>query len=292
MKRDIAKGIRDFHLTNQVKNTRREWDLNRPDAKVIDEPARLGDDDPRLGPSSMQRFDGEDLSAGSRKQMQLEQSKAWWEEQAAQKAAVRAAQHEAEQAFAELTRYQDWLQMQAQSEEAAVRREINVGTADINKHMAEQRRLNELQERAAILSANLAEMDATLNSPMMTEDPSMAASAMSSLRVRKDHYKGMSKTERQAVLATQLAQMEERKAKQAAQAAEESQYARTQRDILNAMHSQASRVEEFKRQQAVKAAEVLKRQTEEKAARDQSLNELYSNKIAPEFFSQFGTSHR
>lgn len=39
-------------------------------------------------------------------------------------------------------------------------------------------------------------------------------------RVRKDHYKGMSETERQAVLATQLAQMEERKAKQAAQARE------------------------------------------------------------------------
>lgn len=38
--------------------------------------------------------------------MQLEQSKAWWEEQAANKAALRAAQHEAEQAFAELTRYQ------------------------------------------------------------------------------------------------------------------------------------------------------------------------------------------
>lgn len=46
----------------QVKNTRREWDLNRPDGKTIDEPARLGDDDPRLGPASMQRFDGEDLS--------------------------------------------------------------------------------------------------------------------------------------------------------------------------------------------------------------------------------------
>jgi hypothetical protein len=44
--------------------------------------------------------------AGSRKQMQLDQSKAWWEEQAANKAAVQAAQKEAEQAYAELTRYQ------------------------------------------------------------------------------------------------------------------------------------------------------------------------------------------
>jgi len=36
-------------------------------------------------------------------------------------------------------------------------------------------------------------------------------------RVRKDHYKGMSEAEKQAVLATQLAQVEERKAKQVAQ---------------------------------------------------------------------------
>ncbi len=38
--------------------------------------------------------------------------------------------------------------------------------------------------------------------------------------------------------------------------------------------------------------QVLKRQTEEKAARDQALADLYANKIAPEFFTQFGTSHR
>lgn len=62
--------------------------------------------------------------------------------------------------------------------------------------------------QAAELAANLAEIDATLNSPLMTEDPNMAASAMSPYRVRKDHYKGMTDTERRAILATQLAQME------------------------------------------------------------------------------------
>lgn len=36
----------------------------------------------------------------------MAQSKAWYEEQAAHKAALRAAQKEAEQAYAELTRYQ------------------------------------------------------------------------------------------------------------------------------------------------------------------------------------------
>lgn len=46
----------------QLKFTRREWDMNRPDAKAIDLPARVGDGDGRAGPSSLQQFDGEDLT--------------------------------------------------------------------------------------------------------------------------------------------------------------------------------------------------------------------------------------
>jgi cell division septum initiation protein DivIVA len=78
----------------------------------------------------------------------------------------------------------------------------------------------------------------------------------------------------------------------ALQAAEEAQYARMQRDINSAMHSQAASVEDFRRQQATRAAETLRRQAEEKAVRDRETAELYSNRIAPEFFTQFGTSHR
>ncbi len=102
----------------------------------------------------------------------------------------------------------------------------------------------------------------------------------------------MSEAERKAILATQLAQMEERKARLAAAAAADAAYARTQADILRAMDAQASRVDDFKRQQLAKAADVLRAQREEKAARDKAQSELYANAIAPEFFEQFGTSHR
>lgn len=40
--------------------------------------------------------------AGDRKAAQIEQARSWWEEQAAQKAAMRAAEAEAEMAQAEL----------------------------------------------------------------------------------------------------------------------------------------------------------------------------------------------
>jgi hypothetical protein len=51
-----------FRQQQQLKHTRREWDINRPDAKQLDLPARVGDDDARLGPASLQKFDGEDLT--------------------------------------------------------------------------------------------------------------------------------------------------------------------------------------------------------------------------------------
>jgi hypothetical protein len=57
-------------------------------------------------------------------------------------------------------------------------------------------------------------------------------------RVRKDHYRGMSEAERAAIHATQLAQVEEKRAREAAAAAEDAAYARTQAGILRAMDAQ------------------------------------------------------
>lgn len=54
LRKQVALDLNDFRHTQQLKHTRREWDINRPDGQKIDEPARTGDDDPRLGPASMQ----------------------------------------------------------------------------------------------------------------------------------------------------------------------------------------------------------------------------------------------
>ena len=51
--------------TLQLQHTRKEWDLNRPDHKQIDSAARVGDNDPRIGAASMQKFEGEDLSVSA-----------------------------------------------------------------------------------------------------------------------------------------------------------------------------------------------------------------------------------
>jgi hypothetical protein len=102
---------------------------------------------------------------------------------------MKAAEAEAEMAHAELVKYQDLIQLDARAQEAALRREMNNATVNINQQLAEEKRLREQQAKASELAANMAELDTTLTSPFMTEDPSLAASATSAVRVRKDHFK-------------------------------------------------------------------------------------------------------
>ena len=232
------------------------------------------------------------VQAGDRKAAQLDQAKSWWEEQAAQKAAMKAAEAEAEMAAAELVKYQDLVQRDSAAQEASIRREMNAATVDVNARLAEERRLREQYAKAADQAASAAELDASLSSPFMTEDPSLAASALSTLRVRRDHFKGMTEGEKAAIHDVQLAQVEEKRARLAAAALEEALYARTQHDVQRALSEQARRVEDFRRGQAAKAQEVITKQVGEKEQRDKELSTLYKNKIHDSYFLQFGTSHR
>jgi hypothetical protein len=102
----------------------------------------------------------------------------------------------------------------------------------------------------------------------------------------------MTEAEKKAIIDTQLAQMEELKARRQAKELEEAMYARTQHDIQRALAEQSRRVEDFKKGQLAKAQEVLKKQIDEKEHRDKNLASLYRNKIHDSYFLQFGTSHR
>lgn len=66
------------HWANEgQKHNRKEYDLSHPDLLKQETPARVGDNDPRLGLASMQTFRGEDLGAGERKKMQCAQQSSW-----------------------------------------------------------------------------------------------------------------------------------------------------------------------------------------------------------------------
>ena len=136
-----ARAERDFRNSSQLLSTRREWDLNRPDALTLDRPAREGDADARCGVSSMQTFGGEDLSAGSRSSAQKSQCNEWWEQQALEKAAAEEAERAELAASAALTRRCDEVQSAAAAEEARIKREAHAATMSENARLAEQRKV-------------------------------------------------------------------------------------------------------------------------------------------------------
>lgn len=73
--RELNKAVNEFRQSHQQPDGRREFDLNDPDALKKDKPARVSDDDPRCGVSSLQKFVGEDLNGNARSKLQQEQAR-------------------------------------------------------------------------------------------------------------------------------------------------------------------------------------------------------------------------
>jgi len=73
-----------------------DYELHDKDALKKQKPARVGDDDPRLGPASLQVFDGEDLRAAERRELQHKQMRNWCIEQDMKKRAARIKELEEE----------------------------------------------------------------------------------------------------------------------------------------------------------------------------------------------------
>merc|ERR1711976_1145797 len=84
-------------FTNNL--TRREFDLYDPDYLKKDKPARVTDDDPRCGISSLQKFDGEDLNNKARTKFQNEQLREWSASQAREKEQAKLNQDRADRLY-------------------------------------------------------------------------------------------------------------------------------------------------------------------------------------------------
>ena len=73
--KEINKSINKFRKTFQAPEDRLEFDIYDPNGKKKEKPARISDNDPRCGVSSMQKFSGEDLDEKLRKKTQQEQNR-------------------------------------------------------------------------------------------------------------------------------------------------------------------------------------------------------------------------
>eukprot|EP00238_Polyblepharides_amylifera_P007307 CAMPEP_0196584208 /NCGR_PEP_ID=MMETSP1081-20130531/46189_1 /TAXON_ID=36882 /ORGANISM="Pyramimonas amylifera, Strain CCMP720" /LENGTH=361 /DNA_ID=CAMNT_0041905341 /DNA_START=71 /DNA_END=1156 /DNA_ORIENTATION=- len=293
IKREMNVENAQYWQAKQGKDKGLEWDLNDPDSLKKAIPARMGDEDPRLGISSVQQFGGEDLQAGERKKLQMDQQKSWCEQQNEERRQIAEAVASEDAGYLALTLAQAEHQKRVNDQEDQARRQMAERNTEMNLERAAEKADQKAEDHENEQRANHLDQYNTFNSALLTEHPGQAQHAANPMRKRMDHYKGMLPQEKQGVLDFQAEQREELKAKREAERQEEIKYAQYQHNLKRELTRKEADMEGFRAEQRKAVAATLIKQNAEKVDRDDHHNNiLYTNVPNHKYFDQFGTSHR
>lgn len=291
--RELNRAMNEFRALHQQPDGRREWDLQDPDFLKKDKPARVCDDDPRCGPASLQKFDGEDLNGQSRKKYQQEQIREWTHQQMEERNNSKAQQKLADKLYDFKQIELDKRARELQKAEEECRRAINSAVKDyneaLNREQAQKMALKKMQEQ----DDNMTEIANAIFSDLLTENPDQAMSALGPHRVVTQSWKGMSKEQIENIRKQQLDQMEEKKRLEEMDRLESSEW-----DKRRLIEAKASIIMERQKEQQTK--ELLKKLNEEnkrlefeQKSHQKFLDKtVYTNQPTAAYFMQFNTSTR
>uniref|UniRef100_A0A8D0CE66 RIB43A-like with coiled-coils protein 1 n=1 Tax=Salvator merianae TaxID=96440 RepID=A0A8D0CE66_SALMN len=292
-RKKLNEALVEFWKQEQQPSTRREWDIQDPEAIRKDHPARVSDHDPRCGLASMQRFAGEDLNVSARLKLQKEQNKRALEEQ----------RKERERSLAD-HRYADTLEDKKRIEldlralelarlEEECRKAKAAAMADFNRakaaEVAEQQRLAQQREQ----DDNYAEIHNHLTSDILNENPSTAKSFLGPHRVITDRWKGMSPEQLAAVWKMQQEQCKENQRLRGEERQRDAEWDR-QRELAARAGMAMEEQEQNFRLQLKKSLDAYNRElaNAQKANLRYLEKEVYTNTPTAQYHLQFNTSSR
>lgn len=309
-RREMEKGCKDFSLQNLNFQSRREFDLNDPAARRKAPPTRMGDEDPRLGPSSMQKFNGEDLTREERKRQQQLETVHFIEQQKFEKAMLAKNNGEDGRAIAQELAEITAMCNEMEENEARARRDLAKQQQDENLAMADEharRRRHNIQQE---MEANARELEFHANDPFLQElggrqrnrsgaDGTSGGGADFASGddgtggyVRGVPYKGSTRAQRVRVAQQQLAQADENYMRSGYDRLEDHVYAKQQEQTRKQMLVVEREKSRMKRAMAEQVARENRGLHLEQKANTKRTDQLYTNEFRPEFFEQFGTTCR
>jgi len=291
--RELNRAVNEFRMNHQRPEDRREFDIYDPEGKKKDKPARVSDDDPRCGVSSMQKFLGEDLNEDARKKLQQEQHREWMKQQMNEKAQEEANLQQSNRLCDLKTIEMDQRLKELAQAEQECRQAINMATKDYNLALARERQAKEDNEKQQTLEDNLTEIANQVNGDVLTENPSVASSAFGSHRVITDRWKGMSPAEADSIRFIQQQQIEEKKRLEEEERQKNEAWSKQTLDNSKAAVMLEHQQERLRKDLMKKQAEENRRLSAEQKSRAERLNkEVYTNEPTAAYFMQFNTSSR
>ncbi|NXR99658.1 RIBC2 protein, partial [Oxylabes madagascariensis] len=291
--KDMNKALNEFQKNFQKPETRREFDLNDPQALKKDRPARVSDDDPRCTISGMQKFMGEDLNYEQRMKFQKEQLREWFLQQQKDLKNALADQKLADDLYDKFRIELDRKIMEEQRKEEESRRNVCTATKTFNRiQAAEQDHKNEL-EKAQKIKDDMDEITCLLRGDFLSENPDQAIGPWSKHPVLVDRWKGMNQKQLMAIRQFQKEQVLD---KQRMRELERRRDAEWDRQRLQAARLQLLWERHQQRQNRVLRQDLDVRNAElsqeQKAKNVYLKEEEYSNIPTEEFYAQFNTTTR
>ena len=292
-RKDATISVQAYREQMQQRHMRKEWDLNDPLAMRKDRPARIADDDTFVGPSSMQKFSGEDLEYGNRVRKQQQQQATWVVEQMAEKQAQIDNERDMERILAERQAEVDARRAEMEFEELKSRGGMNEAVRDYNLALAEVKKRTETMTRLQQMEDAAEEINNQLTSDFLTENRNTTISTMAPHRYLKYHFKGISEEQVQDIRDGQIRQAAEKAQQKMFEKEEEQNWDLVQEAVRRNLVAGEREVFRRKQELARQVAEEQRRQAEEARIRKNVLyKQVYSGAIDEQFFQQFGASSR
>ncbi|XP_053149841.1 RIB43A-like with coiled-coils protein 1 [Hemicordylus capensis] len=292
-KKRLNQATVEFWEQEQQPSTRREWDIQDSEAIRKGQPARVSDDDPRCGPSSMQRFAGEDLNAPARHKLQKEQNKRSLEEQRAERQKD-LADHKYADTLDDKKRIElDLRALELARLEEECRKAKAAAVADFNRaqaaEVAQQQRLAEQREQ----DDNYTEIYNHLTGDILTENPDVAKSLLGEHRLIPYCWKGMSPEELAAMYKMQAEQCKENQRLRQEERQRDAEWEQQQQLADRAAMEMEAQEQDF-RLQLRKSLDAYNRELADaqKSHLRYLEKEVYSNAPTAQYHLQFNTSSR
>ncbi|XP_028141048.2 RIB43A-like with coiled-coils protein 2 [Diabrotica virgifera virgifera] len=291
-RRRVQEEIINFRRLHQRPEDRREFDLNDPDAKKKQLPCRVNDDDPRLGISAAQKFEGEDLVSEERRKMQNEETKAYLEQQIREKVGADKEQKQAEDAYIAAMIARDQRALELDSLEIMCRKKIQEAAVKFNQALASEKLCEKQKAEKQITEDDLADICNFLNSDLMTENPDVAQSNFPGKKITSC-YKGLTAAERAAFKKELLQQIEQQKELRELEKRRNREMDAYTDGMQKSIYMLDQELKLKEKERKKKLAEENLKLAEEQKSRNRYLDKVvYSNIPSDEFYDQFNRTVR
>lgn len=289
-RRRVFQDLQEFRKECQKFEDRREFDLNDP--KQAQYPARLHTDDPRCGPSSLQKFEGEDLNSWERRMAKARQKQAWLE----------AQMRENEQQRKEWKRVQDlWDTQQnehahramelANAEECA-RKLLTHELANFNLALAQEANEKKCLEKRAEEEADLAHQLNMYNSELLTETTE-TTHVNGAFRTTPTRFKGYTPEQLKMIREEQVRQMMDKERRKEEEKQYDEAWSKMQHRFSVATQILDRELDDRRQDQRRDMSHTNMELAREQRLRQEYMNNvLYKNRCSEDFFEQFNTSTR